>query len=244
MVHLAAVGATVFIAGLPRGNWPRTIREVFARQLLFTGVEAIGFVTLVAALVGIVVVEEGFRWLDHVGLAQQVGPLLVALVARDLAPLLVNIVVIVRSGSTIASELGQMRVTGEVRTLEAQGIDPFLYLVMPRVLSMIVAAIGLTICFMAIAFIVGYGFGVYTGVVSDSPQSFLEGVFQSVSLADGPIILLKTTLPAFATGVICCVRGLDVGESQTAIPVAVFQSLSHSLAVLFIIFAVIIALFP
>ena len=68
--YLAAVVATLLIAGLKPRHWPRTVREVFARQLLFTGVEAIRFVIFLALLAGVSVVVESYLWLNKVGLSQ------------------------------------------------------------------------------------------------------------------------------------------------------------------------------
>ena len=67
------------------------------------------------------------------------------LVARELGPLFANFVLIVRGGSAITTELGLMKVGGEVRVLEAQGIEPLPFLVMPRVLAMAVSAFCLTV---------------------------------------------------------------------------------------------------
>ena len=76
----------------------------------------------VAVFVGITVVVQLVFWVGEAGQSQMLGPLLVAVVARELGPVLINLVVIVRSGSAMATELGVMKISGEVRALEAQGI--------------------------------------------------------------------------------------------------------------------------
>jgi osmotically-inducible protein OsmY len=81
-----------------------------------------------------VVVQLAF-WVGEAGQSQLLGPLLVAVVARELGPVLINLIVIVRSDSAMTTELGILKINGEVRALEAQGSDPFLQLVMPRVLG-------------------------------------------------------------------------------------------------------------
>ena len=126
--YLAAVLATtVFLSAQPR-RWRRTVRGVFARQLFLAGVESIRFIFIVAILVGISVVVQLDVWTGKLGQSEKLGPLLVVVVVRELGPLFANFVLIVRGGSAIATELGLMRVGGEVRVLEAQGIEPLLFL--------------------------------------------------------------------------------------------------------------------
>ena len=115
---LAVLGAVLVLAMQPR-QWRRTVRAVFARQFLFTGVGAAKFTVVLAALAGVLVVVQATVWLGRVGMAHLSGPLLVAVMVRELGPLLANLVVIVNSGGAMATELGLMKLRGDVRVLEA-----------------------------------------------------------------------------------------------------------------------------
>jgi len=84
-------------------------------------------------------------------------------VARELGPVLINLIVIVRSGSALTTELGAHKLNGAVRADETQGSDPFLQLVMPRVLGMAVGTFCLTIFFIFIAFASGFLFAAWLG---------------------------------------------------------------------------------
>ena len=113
--HAAAVIGTVLGLCVQPRYWARPVWRLFARQVLAVGVEPVGFVCGLAIFVGMsVVVQLGF-WTGKAGQSQMLGPLLVAVVARELGPLLTNIVVIVRSSSAMATELGVLKVSGEVR---------------------------------------------------------------------------------------------------------------------------------
>src|SRR5262249_54458503 len=104
LLYLLAVLATVaFLAMRPR-YWPRTVRNVLARQILFTGVEATTLMASVAIVVGISIVLQAQVWLAKVGQKALLGPLLVVLIVRELAPLLANLVVLIRSASAVAAE--------------------------------------------------------------------------------------------------------------------------------------------
>lgn len=232
--YLAAVLATtVFLSVQPR-RWQRTVRAAFARQVLLLGVESVRFILIVAILVGISVVVQLDVWTGKLGQSQKLGSLLVVVVARELGPLFANFVLIVRGGSAIATELGLMKAGGEVRVLEAQGIEPLLFLVMPRVLAIAVSVFCLTVIFVLVAFASGYGFGAFIGQSNADPAVFFNGVFKAVHPRDGLGFLLKCLLPALLTGVICSTEGLSVEGGVTEVPLAAKRALARSLGALFI----------
>jgi phospholipid/cholesterol/gamma-HCH transport system permease protein len=229
---LGVLATTLMLSVQPR-RWRRTVRGAFARQVLHSGVESVGFILIVAVLVGISVVVQLGVWTTKLGQSQTLGQLLVMVVARELGPLFANFVLIVRGGSAITTELGIMKAGGEVRVLEAQGIEPLLFLVMPRVLGMAVSAFALTVIFVLVAFGSGYGFGALIGQTNADPSGFLDGVFMAVHPFDGVGLLLKCLLPALLTAVICCTEGLSVERGLADVPLAVKRALARSLGALF-----------
>lgn len=232
--YLAAVlGATLFLAVQPR-RWGRTVRSVFSQQLLLFGVESVRFILILAALVGFSIVVQLDVWTGKLGQSQKLGPLLVVVVARELGPLFANFVLIVRGGAAIATELGLMKVGGEVRVLEAQGIEPLQFLVMPRALAMAVSAFCLTVIFIVVAFASGFGFGAFLGQTNPDPSVFINSVFKAVHPFDGIGLLVKCLLPALFTSVICSTEGLSVEGSVTEVPLAVKKALARSLGALFL----------
>ena len=86
-------------------------------------------------LIGLAMVHQVLYWLQFAGQEGFIGEFLVLALVREIAPVLVGMIVIGRSGSMMMVELGAMRVGGQVHLLDAQRIDPFLYLVLPRVLA-------------------------------------------------------------------------------------------------------------
>ncbi len=237
--HAAAVIGTVLGLCIQPRYWARSIWKLFARQVLAVGVEPVGFVCGLAIFVGMsVVVQLGF-WTGKAGQSQMLGPLLVTVVARELGPLLTNIVVIVRSSGAMATELGVLKVSGEVRVLENHGKDPFLYLVMPRVLGVALSTFCLTIVFILVAFASGYLFGAWLGTGSRDISLFANTVLNALHPKDVAGILVKSTLPALFTSASCCIRGLGVGGEITNIPRATQRALTRSIAGLFVISAVV-----
>jgi phospholipid/cholesterol/gamma-HCH transport system permease protein len=237
--HAAAVIGTVLYAGVRPRNWARAVRNTFARQVLAVGIEPILFVCGVALLVGISVVVQLAFWTGKTGQSQLLGPLLVAVVARELGPILANIIVIVRSGGAMATELGGLKRSGEVRVLGARGISPFLHLVMPRVLGVAVATFCLTIIFIVVAFASGYLFGAWLGTGSRDMWSFTNTVLKALRPQDMFSIVAKSILPALFASASCCIAGLGVSRSAGDIPHATQRALTRSIAGLFVISAVV-----
>jgi phospholipid/cholesterol/gamma-HCH transport system permease protein len=239
IIHVAATaGTTLFIAAQPR-QWRRTVRKVLARQLLLFGVDSVRFILVLGTLVGISVVAQLDVWTGKLGQSEKLGPLLVAVVIRELGPLFANFVLIVRGGSAIATELGLMKAGGEVRVLEAQGIEPLPFLVMPRVVAMVVSAFCLAVIFVVMAFASGFGFGTLTGQANPNPSVFINSVFRATHPFDAIGFLVKCLVPALLTSIICCSDGLSVHGGVTDVPLAVKKALARSLAALFVTSAVV-----
>jgi phospholipid/cholesterol/gamma-HCH transport system permease protein len=237
--HAAAVIGTVFCVCVQPRGWVRTVGKAFARQVLAIGVEPLWFVGAMAVFVGISVVVQLTFWVGEAGQSQLLGPLLVSVVARELGPLLINLVVIIRSGSAMTTELGVLKINGEIRALEAQGNDPLLHLVMPRVLGMAVSTFCLTIIFVLVAFASGFLFAAWMGKGSHDLLLFVNTLSSAVQPKDIFNILAKSILPALFASASCCIGGLGVGESDKEIPQATQRALTRSVAGLFVISAVV-----
>src|ERR1051325_4651926 len=235
ITHAAAVLGTAVSFIVRPSFWTRDIRKLFARQLMAMGVEPLLFVCGVAALIGISVIVQLSYWVGQTGQSQLLGPLMVTIVARELAPVLINFVVIVRSGSAMATELGVMKLNGEIDLIGGQGRDPFVEIVVPRVLGMAVSTFLLTFVFTITALTSGFVFAALLGKGSSDLFLFGDSISRAIQFDEVINILGKSILPALFAGVSCCIGGLGVTGSVKAIPLATQRALTRSIAGLFII---------
>lgn len=235
--HAAALIGAVTWAGVQPRHWARAARNALARQILAIGIEPLLFVCGLAVFVGMAVVVQLAFWTGATGQSQLLGPLLVSVVARELGPVLINIVVIVRSGSVMATELGLMKIDGRIRELEAQGVAPFTSLVLPRVAGAAVSTLCLTVVFIFAAFASGYVFGAWLGTGSRSFWFFIDTVVHAIRPLDATGILAKSLLPALFTAASCCIGGLGIGGAVTDLPNSTQRALTRSVAGLFVISA-------
>ncbi len=222
-----------------REAWPRTVREQIGKQILFTGYEALGLTLLIAAAVGVSVVAQGQVWLSRFGQSDMLGSLLIAVIFREAGPLLVNFLVIARSGTAIVTELATMRVQGQVRMLDIQGIDPMIYLVISRLIGVTISVVCLTMFFIAFSLGVGFLFGLSMEVGTRDAIVFIESVLKPIRFSDIVSLLAKTILPGLLTGVICCVEGLSIQGLSTEVPQAATRAVVRSIAALLVVSALV-----
>ncbi|MFO0583821.1 MAG: ABC transporter permease [Anaeromyxobacter sp.] len=228
----AIIGTTLGSLLGRRGRMRPAVRGVWRAQVYFTGVQAIPFATLLALLVSMIVVVQA----RLAGAATEGGPLgrlLVIVVVRELGPLAVATVVIARSCSAIAAELGAMRVSGEVDGLAGMGIDPFEYLVVPRVIGVATAVACLGVLFATVSVLAGAAMTAAVGA-STSAEAVLDIVGTNLQPVDHLVVLAKTAVPGLLMAAISCEEGLSAARSITAVPPSVSRAVVRSMTAVFV----------
>lgn len=187
-----------------------------ARQILFTGVDALPVVSAIALMLGLIVIIQAGLALPQVGAGAFLANIVVVALVRELGPLLTAFIVVGRSGTVMCTELGNMRVGQEIDGLEAMGISVVRFLVMPRMVGAIVAIICLTVYFDLVA-VIG-GFLVAKVSLTIPFLVYLGEIEQALSIADVAITVVKSALFGLTIAVICCHHGLAVVGSSTEVP--------------------------
>src|SRR5580693_1996510 len=113
----------------------RTVFGVISAQIYFTGFQALPLITVLALASGSVTIMQSTAQLAFFGGGGMIGNLMIAIIFRELAPLITALIVIARSGTAVASEIGGMRVHREIEALETMGIDPLSFIVFPRLVG-------------------------------------------------------------------------------------------------------------
>jgi len=197
------------------------------------GVRSVLFISSAAFVVGISVVAQALVWSPRLGRSDLLGPLLVTVLIREVVPVLTNLLAIGRSGTPATVELANMKISGEVRVLDAMGVEPFFYLVFPRVVGLTVSVVCLSTVFVAVSFVSGYICSLLFGASPGGPMGFVRNTLASLRLVDAAHFMIKSTVPALLAGAICCIEGLRVESVSTAVPKACARSMAQSvLAVL------------
>jgi phospholipid/cholesterol/gamma-HCH transport system permease protein len=153
--------------------------------------------------------------------------------ARELAPIFTCIVLVARVGSAVATELGTMRVTEQIDALETMAVDPFNYLVAPRIVAAALAAPVLTMLFNAIALFGAYGIAVWAKDLS--PGTFLNRLQYLVEVKDITSGLGKSAVIGFVVTVIACYRGYRAEGGARGVGIATTQAVVGGLVAIFAI---------
>lgn len=211
-----------FQAGSSAANvsWRIAVRQVF-----FTGFEALPLVSVIASMLGATIVVQA-QLLGTVS-GDVLGRMLVAVVLREIAPLSTAIVVSGRSGTAIATELGNMKVNNEILGLASLGIDPYRFLVFPRLTGTVVSVLVLTVYFGAMA-ILG-GFVANLALYNSSLSAMQSGFAEALVPLDLPLFLCKGLGLGILVGWLCCHFGMEVSASPTEVPQRASQAVVSSM---------------
>jgi len=206
----------------------RTIFGVVSAQIYFTGWQAIPLISILATAIGGIVIIQSSAQLTLLGGVEAIGNILVVIVVRELAPLMVALIVIARSGTAVASEIGNMRVNREIEALESMGINPLSYIVFPRLVGGVVSVICLTFYFNVIALI--GGFMVTKFISIEMPFIFyIESLAQAMAYEDVWIFLLKNVFSGAIIFSICCYQGFLVKKASFEVPQVTTKAVVNSI---------------
>lgn len=211
----------------------RATFAVLVRQLLFTGVEALPFTGLIATLVGLSVVLQAQLHLAS-GDSNLLGKLLVFALIRELGPLVSSLIIIGRSGTAVVVELANMRVSHEVDTLEALGIDVFEYLVVPRIGGIAISIFCVSMFFVVVSLLVGLVGSLALSSNAMTVLEFLDILSNNMRVVDMVLFVLKTVPPALMIASIACLEGLTAGPEITDVPRAATRGTVTGITALFV----------
>jgi phospholipid/cholesterol/gamma-HCH transport system permease protein len=207
------------------------IRNVLMKQIYFTGLEASGIIITIAAILGSIVIAQVVSLVGSNGTLA--GKILVWVVLRELAPLLTALIVIARSGTAIAAELGSMKINGEIESIEMMGIPVDRYLLLPRIVGVSLSIVILTVYFVICSCVAGF---VVVSVGWHVPyDQFVNGIRSALGVRETVALFSKSLMFGLTISATCCWFGLSVGRSVTEIPQAATKAVMNSLTLVFVI---------
>jgi phospholipid/cholesterol/gamma-HCH transport system permease protein len=173
------------------------------------GVGAIPIVSLITFFIGVIIALQGAYQLQHIGAMQLVPSLVSISITRELGPLITAVVVIGRSGSAFAAEIGTMRVTEELDALETMALDPVAFLVVPKFLAMAVMMPCLAIWADLMGILGGSVFGVVGGGFTFS--GYLIATREALLLPDISTGFVKSLVFGMVITAVGCHEGFSTG---------------------------------
>lgn len=183
---------------------PFEIRE-WLRQAVRVGVDSIPVVFLTSMFTGMVLALQTYTGFHRVHAENFVGSVVALAMLRELSPVLVGLMVTGRVGSSMAAEIGTMRVTEQIDALEALATDPVQYLFVPRVIAGIVMLPFLVILGDALG--IGGGYLVAVRLLNANPVQYQINTYQYLEMNDLWSGLIKAAVFGLILTLTGCVRG-------------------------------------
>ncbi len=230
---LDELGATVLLAARA-ATW--MVRPPYRWAQLLIALDFIGAgSTFIVGLVGLftgmaftVSTIVGFRQFSAEGM---VGGVVALALSRELAPVLAAVVVTARAGSTMASELGNMRVTEQIDAITTMGVSPVQYLVVPRVVATTLMLPLLAVCFGMAGMTGAYLVAVVWQNID--PGAFFDRIKDLVQPSDLRMLGIKAFVFGLIISVICCKKGFNASGGARGVGEATAKAVVASIVVIF-----------
>ncbi|WP_133128220.1 lipid asymmetry maintenance ABC transporter permease subunit MlaE [Legionella nagasakiensis] len=199
-------------------------------QLYYVGVLSCLIVIVSALFIGMVVGLQGYNTLEKFGAGSQLGQLLALSIVRELGPVISALLFAGRAGSALTAEIGLMKATEQIASMDMMGVDPLGRIIYPRFLAGLIALPVLTLIFSAVSIYGGYLIGVeWLGVDGGSFWSNMQAAVNfHMDVVSG---MIKSVVFAFLVIWIAVYQGFICmptaeGISQATTRTVVFSSLA------------------
>ncbi len=183
---------------------PFRFRELL-KQIRFIGAGSLLVIFFTALSSGMVLGLQGYYSLSKFGAEGWLGSAVSLTIVMELGPILTALMVIGRAGSAMCAEIGIMRNTEQIDALECMAIDPFRFLIAPKMLAALISVPLLTAFFDLVGIGGGYIAGVHLMGVSSG--SYVNSMTQSVTNSDIWLGIVKSFAFALLLVWICTGRG-------------------------------------
>ena len=197
----------IILALLKCSNYRKINLHTLIVQMQFVGNNSLGIVLLTAFFVGMVFSFQIIKELLYLNATNFIGSILAISFIRELSPILTSIIIIGRIGSSFTSELASMYITEQIDALYILGINPIIYLILPRLYACFFMLPILNI----LSFATSLSSSAYLCFVLYNIDSrfFFSSVFLTLSYVDILKSCLKSCIFAVVISVISCTWGLS-----------------------------------
>lgn len=191
-------------------------------QMHHIGVNSLSIIVLTGTFTGMVLAFQSYIGFHRFGGEEFIGPVVALGLVRELGPVLSGLMVTGRAGSAIAAEIGTMQITEQVDALRTLTINPFQYLVVPRVVASVIMLPFLAL-FCSFVGIIG-GFLVAVHALGLNPEQYKSGIREFVTLSDITGGLIKASFFGLILSIVGCYKGYTALGGARGVGLSTTQS--------------------
>ncbi len=206
---------SILFIGQGRVNWRHTLSQTAA-----IGFDSAPMAIIICVISGSVLALQTAAKFAQTGADSYVGGLVALAVVREIGPIFTCLAVGARSGTAIAAEIANMKVTEQVDALSVMHVSPVRYLFVPRLIACIISLPLLTVIGSTISIL--SGMIVAKSVTNLHSSKYLESIWLNLKPYDIRVSLTKSVIFAVILATVCCSIGLltkggarEVGQSTT-----------------------------
>ena len=196
-------------------------RNRIFEEINLLGIGSLGIVAIISVFIGAVItIQSAFNFSNPLVPIYAVGVAVRDSMILEFSPAIISLILAGKIGSSIASEIGTMRITEQIDALEIMGINSAGYLIQPKIIAAMVFSPILVIFSMFLGILGGYVFGVLSGVVTE--YEYVLGVTYQFKPFNVTYALIKGVVFAFIMASVPAYHGyytkggsLEVGKSST-----------------------------
>ena len=183
-----------------------------------SGVQALGIVSLISFLIGLILAFMGAVQLRQFGAQIFVADLVGLGMTREMGAVMTGIIMAGRTGAAFAAQLGTMQVNEEIDALQTMGIPAMEFLVLPRMLALMLMMPLLCAYANLMGMLAGLLIG--TGLLNLSMIEYINETRRAVHLFDFGLGLGKSVIFGALVALAGCLRGMQCGRSASAVGAA------------------------
>lgn len=205
----ALIGRIANFAGIAVGHIfaPPFFPGQLRRQIINIGYYSLPVVGMTTLFTGMVLALQSYTGFSRVNAEGAIAGVVVLSITRELSPVLAGLMVAGRVGAAIAAEIGTMRVTEQIDALRTLSVNPFKYLIAPRVIAGTLMLPLLVLVGDIIGIFGGYVVSIYS--LGFSPNTYLTQTWDMLESIDVISGLVKAAVFGFIVTIMGCYHGFN-----------------------------------
>lgn len=213
--HLAFTGK-IFLSYMRfYSGQARFLKRDLSYFLFDCGPKALPIVTLIAFLVGFTLAFIGAVQLQMFGADIFVANLVGLTMVREMGPMMAAIIMAGRTGAAFAAQLGTMQVNEEIDALQTMGLNPFDFLVLPRMTALVIMMPMLAVWADLVGILGGFFIGVFS--LDISPNLYFQQTVKAIHLNHFMVGIIKSFFFGYIIAFCGCLKGMSCGRSADAV---------------------------
>jgi phospholipid/cholesterol/gamma-HCH transport system permease protein len=218
---------TLLWAVRPPYRWMQLLRA-----MEFVGAESVFIVSLTGLFSGMVLALQMVHALRQFSAESVVGSIVAISLMREMSPVFSALMVTARAGSSMAAELGNMRITEQIDALVTMGVNPIQYLVSPRMIAATVMLPLLCVLYTCVGMVGAWIVAIY--LLSVDPGIFIDKIEKFVVLEDFLMGEIKAAVFGFLISTISCHQGFFASGGARGVGIATTRAVVQSAVTLLI----------